>query len=547
MFIDSRKLPPNEVIQSEVCIIGAGPAGITLAKEFIDKNFKVCLLESGDLEYDEETASLGDGESEGDPFSPLRDMRLRQFGGNSSTWNVVLHQGRIGVRYVDLDTIDFEKRDWVPYSGWPITKNDLIPYYVRAHKFCQLGAYDYTTHEWESDQTPIVKLDEDKVATTMFRFGPSNIYAGEYRREIDESSNITTYTNANVVKIESDENAKNIERVHVACLTGNKFTVEARQFILAAGGLENPRLMLLSNSVQKTGLGNQNDVVGRYFMDHPLMHYLLLNLPDRKIFNTLGLYDKRRVNNETVMAKFVLAESEVRKSKLLGYTAMIYPRDHRFKSDTKKSMKELLSNLKRGKLPGNALTHIKNVAFHLDDIVADFYKYNVRKEVVKPNLAFGEWSLETGKEKRYSKIEVMSQTEQTPHPDNRVTLSTKPDKLGCPQVKLTNRWNEIDIQSVNASAKILAAEFSRAGLGNLEPQYKDGRMDVLMSTHHSIGTTRMNTDPKFGVVDADCKVHGISNLYVAGSSVFPTGGYANPTLTIIALSMRLADHIKKKM
>ncbi|MEO8472485.1 MAG: GMC family oxidoreductase [Chryseolinea sp.] len=547
MFIDSRRLPPNEVIETEVCIIGSGPAGISLAKEFIGKHFKVCLLESGDLAYDEETASLGEGEIEGDPFTTLRDMRYRQFGGNSNIWNVVLHQGRIGVRYVDLDPIDFEKRDWVPYSGWPMTKADLIPYYERAHKFCQLGAYDYTANAWESEQAPILKLNEEKLVTSIFKFGPSNIYSGEYRKDIDESANIVTYTNANVVEIESEENSKIIKRVHAACLTGNKFTVHAKIFIISAGGMENARLLLLSNKVQKTGLGNQNDVVGRYFMDHPLMHYLLLNLPDRKIFNKLALYDKRRVNNETVMGKFVLTESEVRKNRLLSCSALLFPRDHRFKSESKKSIKELVSKFKRGKVPSNAFGHIKNVALHVDEIVADFYRYHIKKEEVRPNLAHGEWSLASGKENRYAKIEVMCLTEQAPHPDNRITLSKNLDRLGCPQVKLTNRWNEIEIQSVNNSAKIMGAEFSKLGLGDLVPEYKDGKMDVRMSTHHNIGTTRMNTDPKFGVVDADCKVHGISNLYIAGSSVFPTGGYANPTLTIIALCMRLADHVKTKM
>lgn len=546
MFIDSRSLKDSEFITTDVCIVGAGPAGISLAREFLNRSFKVCLLESGDVEANPETASLAEGETCGDSFSPLRDMRHRQFGGMSNVWNIILHAGRIGVRYVDFDAIDFEKRDWIPYSGWPISKKDLVPYYERAHKLCQLGSYDYSTAPWETENSPRVKMKGDRVTSSIFKFGPSNIFNSEYRQQIDRSSNITTYTNANVVEISLHENARSVKCIRAATLAGNEFTVNAKYFILAAGGTENPRLLLLSDKIQTKGVGNQHDVVGRYFMDHPLVYTGLLFPRDKNIFSSMALYDKRRVGEETIMGKFNLTEYVLRREKMLHTSVMLFPRDKSFKSETKASAEILFTALKRRKLPPKALNHLRKVALNGDQLIRDWYKYHVKKELLKPNLAYGDWSAEKNPGEKYVKFEAVAQTEQAPHPDNRVTLSERLDKLGYRQVKLTNYWNAIDKENVKKAESIYAEDFAAAGLGEMKIEPLE-KQRVMLSTHHNMGTTRMSVDPKYGVVDADCKVHGISNLYIAGSSVFPTGGYANPTLTIIALAIRMADNISKKM
>ena len=546
MFVDSRKLSDGSELVTDVCIVGAGPAGITLAKEFIGRKFRVCLLEGGDINLDEDTASLSEGETVGAPFAPLKDMRRRQFGGMSNVWCIELHQGRTGIRYVDLDAIDFEKRDWIPYSGWPITKDDLIPFYERAHVLCQLGAYNYSTQPWETENTPRVVTKDGDITSTMFKFGPSNIYSTEYREQIEKSANITTFINANVVEIEADETAQTITRVHAACLTGNRFSVKAKIFILATGGIENARVLLLSNRVQTNGLGNQYDVVGRYFMDHPIVYPGHLYPADNRVFHSMGLYDKRRVNGETVMGRFALSEDTLRREKMMQMSVMLFPRDKKYKSEAKASVKELVSAVKLGKVPTNFFRVMQNIAFNGNDLIADFYQHQIKKELVTPNLSYGEWSTNGAHREKFVKFELIAPSEQAPHPDNRVTLSQKKDRLGCPQVKLTNYWNEVDKESVKRAEAIYAKEFADAGLGLMKIEGHE-RQEVTMSSHHNMGTTRMNENPRFGVVDANCKVHGISNLFVAGSSVFTTGGFANPTLTIIALSLRLADHVKDKM
>ncbi|HTF17938.1 MAG TPA: GMC family oxidoreductase [Chryseolinea sp.] len=542
MFIDSRLLTGSQTVEADICVVGAGPAGLAIAREFNGTAVRVAILEAGSFQFSEEVASLTDGEVVGDPFSPLRDMRHRQFGGMANVWNVQLHPGRVGVRYVPLDPIDFEQKDWVPHSGWPITFDDLVPYYRRAHAFCQLGEFDYSADPWETDNGRRTAFLSDDITTGIFKFGPSDIFFMQYRQEMSNSSNVNVYLHANVTGLLANENSTSIDRVQVGCLNGTRFTVKAKTFVLASGALENARLLLASNRQEQAGLGNRHDVVGRYFMDHPLVDFGMLFPYSTSAVAKMCLYDKKRVNGETVMGRYALSEALIRREQLLNISALIYPRDERFRSEAKRSLKHLLAVIKRGDVPDSTLSHIRNIVRRPHHILGDLYQYKIKKEVLKPNLAFGEWSAQSNV-KKYVKFEVLTQTEQTPHPDNRVTLSTQRDRLGVPQVKLTNFWREQDIRSIKRAQQLFADAFEHSDVGKLV--WDDApRPKAMMSTHHNMGTTRMHSDPRQGVVDANCQVFGLSNLFIAGSSVFTTGGYANPTLTIVALSIRLAGHLK---
>lgn len=555
MLIDSRNLPTDKVIETEVCIVGAGPAGITLAREFIDQNFRVCLLESGNLEFDQETQSLCEGETVGDNFPSLNEMRRRQYGGLANAWGIDIYNQQIGLRHTPLDEIDFEKRDWLPYSGWCFNKSHLNPFYERAQAVCKLGSFAYEVEAWEDTQSPRLPFKADNVTTSMFQFGPRDIFTKEYREKINRSPNVTTYLNANVVEIETDETSKTVTRVRVACLQGNKFWVAAKVFILATGGIENARLLLLSNQIQKTGLGNQNDLVGRFFMDHPLIRSGTILPNNRQIFNSTALYDLRRVNNVPVMGKITLTPEVMNRQKLLNMSALLFPRNNEFltaifpkhnefRTAGKTSLKILLA-ASRGKIPQDVPKHLMNVIKDFDSLCVQWYEKHFKKQSIFSNLSQGGWSYLKDKEQKFTMFEVISQTEQAPDPDNRVMLSSQFDKLGCLKAQLNWRWTETDITSIKTSQAILAQEVARAGLGQFQIE-SDGELPQVLSisTHHHIGTTRMHDDPKQGVVDANCQVHGISNLFIAGSSVFPTGGFANPTLTIVALAIRLADHVK---
>ncbi|AFY47676.1 choline dehydrogenase-like flavoprotein [Nostoc sp. PCC 7524] len=547
MLIDARILPQNETIETEVCIVGAGPAGITLARELAGTDFRVCLLESGGLDFDQNTQSLAQGESVNNLFDNLEYQRCLQFGGTANYWKVRIGNNEIGVRHVPLDKIDFEKRDWLPYSGWPLDKSHLNHFYERAQAVCGLGAFAYDAATWEDAETPQLPLSSN-ITTTMFQFGPRAVFTHEYREVIKQAGNITTYLNANLMEIETDATAKNVTRLRVACLSGNEFWVRAKVVILATGGIETARLLLLSNKVQKTGLGNQNDLVGRFFMDHSLVKCGHLIPTNSDIFKKTALYDLRRVNNIPVMGKLGLSEDVMHREQLLNISTLLLPIPKPYQLKAANSLKTLLSSMYDPQVRKNIFQHLGNVLMGLDYILPAAYGAMTKQQPFIPSLPWGGWSYIPGKEKRFVGFELLQLVEQVPDPENRITLIGDRDALGRQRVKLHWRWSDIDIEHIKRTQEILKQEFALAGIGDLQIA-RDGDLPKLVhpGLHHHMGTTRMNDDPKQGVVDRNCQVHGVSNLFIASSSVFPTGGYANPTLTIVALAIRLADHVKTVM
>jgi len=563
-MIDARALPTDQVIQTEVCIIGSGPAGLTLAHEFAGQNFRVCLLESGGLELpDPGTASLSEVETMGD-FKQVRpDTRNRRFGGNSSYWGIRLdeelpgtkhrpfNQEQLGLRHRPLDEVDFEQREWLPYSGWAFDRSHLLPYYKRAHQVLKTSDFAYEPEDWEDAQTKRLPMVGDRVRTSMFRFSKARTFFEDYRKEIDHAHNITTYLHANAVELETDETAQTVQRVRVACLTGNQFWVNAKIVIMAAGAVENTHLLLNSNQVQTEGLGNGFDLVGRFFMDHPLILGGTFTPSKPQLFNETALYDLRRVNDTPVMGALSLTDAAIRREQVLNFTTWLFPRPNRLRPAAAMNFlkNQMLPSFKQGSK--QAPSFDCSVGTAVGAIAGFIYdKVTCKPQPFWSNLSVGGWShLQPNREKAYGVFEVLHMTEQAPHWDNRVTLSCNLDKLGRRQVQMQTHWHEEDIHRFKRGQQIIADELARAGLGRYVFNRDENdmpRVDSGGAAHH-IGTTRMHVDPNEGVVDANCRVHGISNLYIASSSVFPTGGYANPTLTIVALSIRIADQVKAQM
>jgi choline dehydrogenase-like flavoprotein len=562
MLIDARRVPRDEVLETEVCIVGAGPAGITLARELIGQGFRVCLLETGGFEPDAAIQNLATAANEaiGDLYPAAVSTRYRQYGGTANTWEIDMGNGRRGVRYVPLDPIDFEKREGIPHSGWPITKADLDPYYDRAQAVCQAGPYDYDADTWADQTAPPIAFKGDRVTTRAFQFGPRDVFTQAYRTELVQSQNVTLCIYATALELETDELAKRVTRVQVGDLSGNRFWVAARIVVLAIGGLETARLLLLSDRVQKIGLGNHYDLVGRFLMDHPVVRSGILTPANSQVIPSLSLYDTRWANGTMVIAKPVLTEAVMRREQLLNINTamfprhpifqynvlrMLFPQGRRFRSPAVDSAREFAMSLKRGKLPDRPLKRLSQLPTGIDDMI---YYYWRKKPWIHYSygLNVGGWS--TVADKKFGCLELFHVTEQAPDPANRVTLSDVRDPLGYRKLQVYWRWNDIDMRSTKRSLEIFAEEFAQAGVGRLKLDLDQGVPQVFLpSTHHHMGTTRMHDDPKQGVVDANCQVHDVANLFIASSSVFPTGGYANPTLTIIALAIRIADQVKASM
>ena len=568
MLINSHELPIDAIVETEVCIVGAGAAGITLAQEFAGQDFRVCLLESGEWEPNEEIQKLAGSQATSleELYYPKANfMRRRQLGGTANVWSINLHDKPQGVRYVPLEEIDFEQRDWVPYSGWCFNKAHLDPYYARAHQVCQLGAYSNAVADWQDEDAYPLNLGS-RLTTRMFHVGSREVFTHYYLNQFKQSKIVDVYYNATAVELETEATAQRVNRVRVACLGGKQFWVAAKIVILAQGAIDNARLLLLSNQTQSAGVGNEYDVVGRYFMDHPVIRSGLLIPKSRALFNQTALYDLRYKDNAAVIGQISPTEAVLRQERLLHTSTsifplpsiyrfnprrLLFPKGKRYRSHAVEAGITLKQSLRQRKLSGATLKQVWHLITGIDDLI---YYFGRRQTASLLSLPYrygydtNGWSYQTGNDKRYGLFEVINMTEQAPDPDNRVILSGDRDSLGCQKVKLCWRWNEIDRRSVRRTQDLLAQEIQRSGIGRLKLELdQDTPHVVLQSAHHNMGTTRMNENPRYGVVDANCKVHSVANLFIAGSSVFPTGSYANPTLTIVAMSIRLADHVKQLM
>jgi glycine/D-amino acid oxidase-like deaminating enzyme len=236
MIIDSRTIEKDSCLETDVCILGAGIAGITLAHEFAGSKFKVCLLESAGIGPDNASQALYWGENIGLAYYPLDTARACGFGGSGHRWNINLYDNSFGVRLHPLDRLDFEQRDWVPNSGWPFNKAHLDPFYARAQAVCKIGPYTYDAKDWEDpQQTPRLPFLNSRVETTIFQFAHRLTFIEDHRHKIDQAENLTTFTYANIIRLETDESGRTVTRLRAKCLNGNAFWVKAQKVILAMG------------------------------------------------------------------------------------------------------------------------------------------------------------------------------------------------------------------------------------------------------------------------------------------------------------------------
>jgi choline dehydrogenase-like flavoprotein len=495
MIIDARSIEDGAEIDCDVCIVGAGPAGITVARELDESGVRVCMLESGGPSPEPRTQELNDGESVGGRYKAsgveagdtVGFSRVRVLGGTTNHW---------GGWCRPLDPIDFDERPGVPDSGWPIRRDELEPHYARAQAVCRLGPASYDAAHWARRSGARLLPVARPVVSEVYQLSAPRRFGDIYRGALMRSRRIRVLLHANVVNIAADADAGRIERVRAATLTGTRFEVRARRFVLAAGGIENARLLLASNDVRPGGIGNGHDLVGRYFADHP---HTLIGHVAGPLAPQLAFYRFHPVAGTTVRGALTTAEGFVRSEGLLRFSLTI-------------------EKLRPEPLPP------------LTDGVLDLLRA-------------------TGGTDRELDTALYMRAEMAPNRDSRVTLSDKDrDALGMPRVRVDWRLGDLDIASIKRSLDAVAQAFGRGGVGRVYRTFAhdDSLSEALIGGSHHMGTTRMHGDPRRGVVDADCRVHGISNLFVAGSSVFPTVGFSNPTLTIVALALRLAERLGRR-
>ena len=528
MFVDGRNLNGAK-ISSDICIIGAGAAGISMALEFIGHGLSIIVLESGDFEIDEQTQSLAQGENVSFIDFPLESTRLRFLGGTTNHWG--------GFTY-KLSDIDFKPRPYIPVSGWPISLQEIAAYYPRAAVNCQLGGTGFRdADDWQRQAGNVpLRLDHGPIVPVVGLYSPPTRFGKVYRERLRQAADVKVVLNSNVQELISDSSASQVEVAKVKCIGGSRYEVAARLFVIAAGGLETARLLLLSRQQQDVGLGNGHDLVGRYYMDHPGFSGGELEIsPSAPSF---GFFmDIYSVDDSRLCGIFTPRPEVLLKANLGNFTIKLFPRDIVPGVD---SLTRMRAGILDRQVLGDIGYHLGNILVDIDQIANLAYK-----NILQSNTGFiaGREHSRT----RRTGATMAVHAEQVPNPESRVLLSDETDLFGQRRLKLNWRLQDADRRTLVQSIGLFATAISAAGYGRvrLPSEFDKGDFDPLVEIAcHHMGTTRMSDSPKTGVVDANCRVHGINNLYIASSSNFPTSSLLSPTLTIVALALRLADHLK---
>jgi choline dehydrogenase-like flavoprotein len=528
-IIDLRDIALDEKIEADVCVIGSGPAGATIARELQDNRLRVIVVESGGIKRDPEVDALNEIESMGRPR--VMDqwlVRNRMLGGSSNTWTG---------RCAPFDSIDYETREWVPYSGWPFQASEMEVFLKRATPYLGIGVGSGFSDGrfWSLFKRPSFspELDEALLVPFFWQFSKDSTNRFDYMRFgrslQRHSGDIRIILNATVTAINTNSAGSAVQSIDVRDRGGKLRTLLAPRVILCAGGIENARLLLASRGVVPSGLGNQNDLVGRFLMDHPRGRLGAFDVAGSEpLQRWLGVYNvKSGSGNHRFRHGFRLSPDYQKKNGLLNCAVWLH------ESVTDDDPWNALSRILRRR--GSILRDATFVGANLGLIVKGLNQFLVQRN---------------GLPRKLDRLELQCIVEQRPDPESRITLSDRVDQFGMPLSRINWKVSEQEERTAKAIGRLVKAEFDRLSLNKLylDSWVVDKGIPLnFPDIAHPTGTTRMSTDPKMGVVDENCEVHGVHGLFIAGSSVFPTSGHANPTHMIVAMAIRLADFFKSRI
>ena len=522
MIEDLRRLQSGSELETDLCVIGSGAAGIAIAREFFATDTRVLVLESGGLSARSGSYGLDGGESSGLGQSSLSEGRGRSLGGSTALWaGQCLPPGKAML----------ERRGWVPHSGWPFERAELEPYLHRAEALFALAGEVYDERVWAGFGVDPSPVDPERLLHRFSVWCPEPNLGRLYRERLKSSSNVSVLLNATVTELSTADSGERLDLVRVATPEGKRVEVRSRACVLCTGGVENARLLLASRRTHATGLGNRHDQVGRFFQDHPNGYCATVEPANvARLQELYGLLYRGRVR---YLPRLVLSDSVQRSAQVLSCAA--HPVFDFGETSGIEAARRVYRAARARRRPERLTRELGRIGRDAAKLAPVAYR-----------------RITKGRSARATPARVLLQThaEQAPDPDSRVTLSTRRDRLGVPLPKVDWRLSELDRRTAQTMVETVAQEFRRLGLGAVRPQpWLDGadwRRGLSDSFHH-MGTTRLGSDPKTSVLDGDCRVHDVAGLYVAGSSVFPACGYANPTLTIAAMAIRLSDHLKDQL
>lgn len=548
MIVDAQSLIGGEDLNDAICVIGAGPVGIALALSLAEAGLRVTLIEAGSIERQDDVQDFYRG-TVADPalHSPLIDYRERRLGGTTTIW---------GGRCMPLDPIDFERRPWIADSGWPIGPADIAPWYPAANRLCEAGAFDYAAASaLAPDARPIVAGYEGRAFATdrLERFSCPTDFGSRYRARLARTPGLRVLLNAAVTAIHLDAAGQRVTRLSLRDRGGRALSVAAGEIIVCAGGLETTRLLLASRDVHPDGIGNHHDVLGRYYMSH-----LAGTIGSFRAAGGRGAvwhgYDVAD-DGSYCRRRLALREEAQRTHRIGNFVARLHhPRiaDPRHGSGPLSALylgRALIPRLYRPRLAGagtgnaaiDGLHHLLNVARDPAGVAMLAWRTLVDRRLAErkfPSVIVAP---------RSGVFSIDFHAEQEPNHRSRVRLADEVDRWGMPRLAVDWRYTPGDVATVRTALRLLADDLAQAGVGTLT--YDEDEVETEMTRYgaypgHHIGTVRMGDDPRTSMVDRYCRVHGVANLHVAGAAVFPTSSQANPTLTAVALALRLADRLR---
>jgi choline dehydrogenase-like flavoprotein len=531
----------------DLCIVGSGPAGITLANELRGSGLRVCVLESGLQRPTRRGDELRRVVSEG---IHIKDWsRERVLGGASTTWAGLSSP---------LDALDFESRPWLSRSGWPIDRAELERDYSAAaerYRFPVLTAFGpegFARLKEEGIKQPLWRMIDEKV---FLAAGEPQDFGREWTRLFEEPD-FDLYLDATLLELEAASEGARIRCGRVRSRSGRELRLRAQAFVLAGGGIENARLLLLSRGLCSAGLGNEHDQVGRCLMNHPKNYHGVLEF-DPPV-EGLPYYFGCLWQGFAGYAGLRLDPSLQRDSELLNSYVRLEPLFPWTDDAGVEALVTLVKN-SRGLFARWKRRHAEELVELRDysETGDDSERQNARRGPLAaagdalttllhaPKVAHYAYYRLSRAKPRIHRARVRNFMEMEPHPDNRVTLAEERDVNGQPLPRVTHACTALDRRSLISLHEILAMEVERTGFGRLVSELDDEPpWPIDQDASHHMGTTRMGRDPATSVVDLHSRLHTVGNVWIAGASVFPTSGCANPTFTLVALAIRLARRLR---
>lgn len=510
-------------IQADLCIVGAGAAGLALAAQFLNTSSRVIVLESGLDGPDSVGDDLNSLECIGLRHDGGREGRVRSFGGTTVAW---------GGQLLPLRASELAERPWVPHSGWPLGLEELQPYYRRVEAMLAIEGPPYDEKVWARLAMIPPALDSREYAIRFSQWaalGHRN-FALRWRRDIARSRNLRVLLDATAVAVRCTPEGDRCEGIEIRSRSGRTAVVRARMFVVACGGIETARLLLASPGREGNGVANGNGLVGRFFQDHISYFAGEVYPTERRVVQ--HWFDPRYVGATLYSLKMEPTGAVMQRESwlnVMGHIAFQVPEALGWLE-----LRRILRSVQAGRLELPSLAESLAMA---------------RGSVELTRLALARWLTKRRRAPGAARVLLMVDVEQAPNPESRVSLDTRTDALGMHRVRLDWRMTDLERRTLIGFARKLAGDLERLGLGKIrlgpDPDFHSrDRLGSARDIFHHMGTTRMSAIARSGVVRPDLRCHDVANLYINGPSVFPASGIANPTFTALALSLRLADHLK---